>query len=191
LVTLKKAITTQNQKMYLRLIGIIASGPIIGYTVARFFSYAINRIMKKYDNIGIDCDKCRYKSLMEHSYFRINFRCNCVPLYIKFLRLSGDVIRGMAYNFAPLRRQLRNDIRVVGIMTSPFISMGFWYCYTNPNVTFIDMIVTSGLSYLFLEILCGSCHKSVMKSIFWMLFGCLVGATIKFGVIFTKYFERL
>jgi hypothetical protein len=77
------------------------SGPIIGYTVARFISCAINSIMKKYDFIGVNCDKCSYITLMELSYFKfkIDFRCNCVPLYIKFLRLLGDVNLSMACYF--------------------------------------------------------------------------------------------
>jgi hypothetical protein len=174
--------------MYLRLIGTIASGPIIGCTVAGFVSFAINRIMKKYDNLRINCDKCGYESHMVNSYCMNIFRCNCVPLYIKFLRLTRSTINSTEYDFKYQRRMLRNDIISIGIYTSPFISMSFYYCYTNPNVTFINMMFISGAGHLLLEFFCRRTYRPD-NPIFYMLYGCFIGTTIKLGVMSTKYLQ--
>src|SRR5947208_10656467 len=112
-------------------------GGMTGLIVGIGMSYLINRTIriatKKYDSVG--CAKCR-NIIGADENWKLGFRCKCVPLYCKFLRVASHDYTSS--NFIVRREALTENIVGYGVIYGPVI--GALICYFYPTVGLIRLV---------------------------------------------------
>jgi hypothetical protein len=150
----------------IHLVKLAISGPIAVGIMCYFAGRVIKKIMKKYDEVG--CDNCR-DVCGAHENFGLGFRCKCVPLHVRFLRLATPY--HISSNFAARRRQIATDLFVASVMFSPIISIGTICCYRK-NVSLLDMFSLSAVGGCLLEIACGGKGTMAQNNLYTLLGAC-------------------
>ena len=143
-----------------------ATGLVVGIGMSCLINRAIRCATKKYDSVG--CCKCR-NIIGSDENWKLGFRCKCVPLYCKFLRVASHEYTSS--NFIVRREALTENIIGYGVVYGPVI--GALICYFSPTVGLIPLVAASGTGAFVLELLFGG--GTLAQKVFFTSYGGLLG----------------